>query len=195
MNSDSPKNPRDELEAKLTALLLGELPADEAFALGRAIEQDAELAKAFERLKQAILLVKETEAPIAGQVSTSTPLRLSEKRREALFQQFKTVKPRELEQTRACKNWWEQGVAIAAAIAVLGVGGFAFSALLNRTEKASRMTETDVAQSSATVMKGAREQLSSLSQADREKLRRSVDSSATDEKKPRYLNSNAITSH
>src|ERR1041385_6564713 len=125
MNSDSPKNPRDELEAKLTALLLGELPADEAFALGRAIEQDAELAKTFERLKQTIILVKETEAPIAGQVPASTPLKLSEKRREALFQQFKTVKPRALEQTRARKNWWQQPVAIAAAIAILAAGGFA----------------------------------------------------------------------
>src|SRR2546430_816117 len=100
MNPDLPKNPRDELEAKLTALLLGELPADEAFTLGRAIEQDPELAKTLERLKQTIKLVRETEAPIPGQVLQSTPLKLSDKRRQALLQQFKTVKPRAFAEPR-----------------------------------------------------------------------------------------------
>src|SRR6266850_5649196 len=94
MNPDLPIPPRDDLEAKLTALLLGELPADEAFALGRAIEQNPELAKTLERLTQTIRLVRETEAPIPGQVQQSEPLRLSDKRREALLQQFKTVKPK-----------------------------------------------------------------------------------------------------
>ena len=37
MNPDLPI-PRQELEAKLTSLLLGELPADEAFALGEELE-------------------------------------------------------------------------------------------------------------------------------------------------------------
>jgi len=43
MNSDSPQSPREELEARLTALLLGELSGAEAATMRRAIEQDAEL--------------------------------------------------------------------------------------------------------------------------------------------------------
>src|SRR5436190_11915149 len=161
MNPDAPKNSREELEAKLTALLLGELPADEAFALGRALEQDPELAKTFERLKQTIVLVKETEAPVPGQVSASTPLKLSEKRREALFQQFKTVKPRAFEQERVRKNSWQQPVAIAAAIAILGVGGFALVTLLNR-EKYSSSSFAKL------------DELSSPPEGDRQKVRRNT---------------------
>ena len=62
MNPDFPRNPRDELEASLTALILGELPADQAFTLGRAIERDAELSKLYERLKRTIELVRQTAA-------------------------------------------------------------------------------------------------------------------------------------
>ncbi len=67
MNPDVPTTPREELEAKLTALLLGELPADEAFALGRSIEQDAELAKLYARLKETVGLVREATAIQAEQ--------------------------------------------------------------------------------------------------------------------------------
>ena len=38
MNPDSPLPPREELEAQLTALILGELPAEQAFVLGQAID-------------------------------------------------------------------------------------------------------------------------------------------------------------
>src|SRR5437867_11326725 len=94
MNPEIPRTPREELEARLTALLLGELPADEAFALGRAIEQDAELAKLYKRLEQTIGLVREitaSEAPSAQ----SANLKLGAQRREKLLAHFKTVNPRE----------------------------------------------------------------------------------------------------
>ena len=45
MNSDKPKTPREELEASLTALLLGELPAEKAAALRELMAKDAELVK------------------------------------------------------------------------------------------------------------------------------------------------------
>src|SRR4051812_10113787 len=101
MNSDSPKKSREELEAQLTALILGELPAEQAFALGRAIEQDAELAKLYERLKQTIQLVRQTEASPTGQTATQpAPLKLSDERRRKLLAQFKTVQPKEFIEPR-----------------------------------------------------------------------------------------------
>src|SRR4051794_36699558 len=116
MTPELPKDPRHELEAKLTALLLGELPADEAFALGRSIEQDPELKKAFERLEHTINLVKETEAPVPGQ--DPAPLKLGDKRREALLQQFKTVKPKEFEKRR---RRMVRILELAAVIAIIGL--------------------------------------------------------------------------
>ena len=74
MNPEIPKTPREELEAKLTALLLGELPADEAFALGRSIEQDAELAKLNARLKETVGLVREATVAAAAQSAPSPDL-------------------------------------------------------------------------------------------------------------------------
>jgi len=76
MTSDFPNNPRGELEARLTALLLGELPADEAATLRQAIEQDADLAKLYARLKHTIELVRETAASPAEQ-SADQPAPLS----------------------------------------------------------------------------------------------------------------------
>ena len=49
MNPEKPS--REEIEAKLTALLLGELPAEEAQLLRWAISQDAALAQLHDRLK------------------------------------------------------------------------------------------------------------------------------------------------
>ncbi len=50
MNPDKPS--RDEIEAKLTALLLGELPEEEARLLRYTISQDPALAKLHDRLKR-----------------------------------------------------------------------------------------------------------------------------------------------
>ena len=61
MNPESPKTPREELEAKVTALLLGELPPDQAFLLREIIQRDPELAAVHDRLKKTVELVRETE--------------------------------------------------------------------------------------------------------------------------------------
>ena len=94
MNSEMPKTPRQELEATLTALLLGELPTEKAAALRELIAKDPELAPLYERLKQTIGLVRETAVP-AEQGTQSAPLKLSTKRREQLLQHFKTIAPKE----------------------------------------------------------------------------------------------------
>ena len=67
MNPDFPPDPREALEASLTALLLGELPHEQAAALHQKLAQDAELAKLYERLKHTINLVRETVASPAAQ--------------------------------------------------------------------------------------------------------------------------------
>ena len=61
MNPDMPR-PREELEVRLTALLLGELSAEEAAALREIIAKDTHLAGLHERLKRAIDLVREAAA-------------------------------------------------------------------------------------------------------------------------------------
>ena len=107
MNPDIPKTPREELEARLTALLVGELPADEAFTLGRAIEQDAELAKLYTRLKETIGLVRETAATSVGQTAAQAQtLKLSETRREKLLERFKTLEPKEFIEAHERTNPW-----------------------------------------------------------------------------------------
>src|SRR5215470_14176112 len=115
MNSERPKTPREELETHLTALLLGELPADQAFALGRAIEQDAELAKLYARLKETMGLVREAASTPAEQVvSQPATLRFSEPRREKLLAHFKTVRPRTFGEPEKRTNLWFAPLAAAA---------------------------------------------------------------------------------
>jgi Mg-chelatase subunit ChlD/uncharacterized protein involved in exopolysaccharide biosynthesis/anti-sigma factor RsiW len=115
MNPDLPPNSQPELEASLTALILGELPAEQAFALGRTIEKDAELAQLYERLKQTIRLVRETaDKPAAG----PAPLKLSEQRRAELLQRFKTVKPKEFVKSRRREMRW---LEVAAVVAIIGI--------------------------------------------------------------------------
>jgi anti-sigma factor RsiW len=104
MNPDSPIDPRSALEASLTALLLGELPHDQAAALHQQLAQDAELAKLYERLKHTVNLVRETVAcPAAQTADQPTPLKLSEQRRQKLLQHFKTVAPKEFAPPR--RRW------------------------------------------------------------------------------------------
>ena len=60
MNPDTPNPLREELEARLTALLLGELNPDDAELLRKFIAQDPALSAQFERLKLTVELVRET---------------------------------------------------------------------------------------------------------------------------------------
>lgn len=96
MNPDFPQTPRDEVEQRLTALLLGELSAEESAALHRAMEQDGELAKLFARLHHTVGLVRETVAKPGEHISEpAAPAKLSTARREKLLAHFKTITPPE----------------------------------------------------------------------------------------------------
>jgi len=118
MNPDLPHNSREELEAGLTALLLGELPPDQAAQLRRAIEQDAALAALHQRLKLTIDLVRETAVQPAGQTAVQpAPLKLSESRRQELLAHFKTVAPKEFARPRR-QEWRSPGLVAAAAVLI-----------------------------------------------------------------------------
>ena len=121
MNPEIPRTPQEALEAKLTALLLGELPPDEAFTLGRSIEKDPELASLYARLKEILGLVREAAGGPSEQSCPSPALKLSEPRRERLLAHFKTVVPKEFAPKAQRETSWIIPVGIAAALlAVMG---------------------------------------------------------------------------
>src|ERR1017187_4694623 len=120
MNTDLPPDARAELEARVTAMLLGELTAEEAAALREIIAHDAELAKLHDQLRLTLDLVRETAATPAGEMAEQpAPLRLSPARREALLASFKTVEMPQLAQARAARRSWVVPLAMAAAIILM----------------------------------------------------------------------------
>ena len=140
MNPEMPLKPQDESEAQLTALLLGELPHDQAAALHQKLAEDAELAKLYERLKQTINLVRETLAtPAAQTAGQPTPLKLSDQRREKLLQHFKTIAPKEFVPPRRRGMPWLVPVGIAAAFVVI-LGGLLLPAFSKAKSRGQSLT-------------------------------------------------------
>ncbi|MBI2949229.1 MAG: von Willebrand factor type A domain-containing protein [Verrucomicrobia bacterium] len=146
MNSDSPQIPREEMEARLTAFLLGELSAEEAAEVRQALVQDVELAQLHDRLKRAIDLVREVATNPAAQAATPpTPLKLSEERRQKLLQQFKTVAPKEFTAPQDRDLSWILPMSAAAAlVALIASVGLMLPSLARGKAKAQRI-RTDVA--------------------------------------------------
>jgi Mg-chelatase subunit ChlD len=105
---------REDPEAMITALLLGELEGDEAARVRQIIAGDPGMANLYERVQLTLKLVKETAAtPVGVTAEQPAPLRLSAAKREALLAQFKTVKMPEPE--RKPPMW----VSVVARIAAL----------------------------------------------------------------------------
>ena len=120
MNPDLPPNPRAELEAKVTALLLGELSPEEAASVREMIAKDAELARLRDRLRLTLDLLRETVAtPVGETPAQPASLKLSPARREKLLAQFKTVSPKEFASPSRRKISWLIPLAAAAAFAAL----------------------------------------------------------------------------
>ena len=127
----NPQSPREELEIRITALLMGELPPDEIAALQEQIAADAELFALHARLQRAMGLLREASA-IPEQPAPPVPARISDERRARLLAHFKgetkpgsvIVKPR--------RDWkWAVPLGLAASLmALIGgamyVNGFAF---------------------------------------------------------------------
>lgn len=117
MNSDLPQTPREEMEARITSLILGELSGAEADATRRAIEHDTELARLYERLKQTIDLVREATAnPLPQTGAQPEALRLSAERRQQLLERFKTVAPKEFAASPRREMAWYVPMSIAAGL-------------------------------------------------------------------------------
>src|SRR5207248_4795566 len=121
VNPDMPRSPRHEIEVRLTALLLGELPAEEAAALRELVAKDPSLAELHERLKRAVDLVREASATAAEPAAAQAlPLKLSDERRQKLRAHFKTVAPREFIPHPRRREWsWVVPLAATAAAVVL----------------------------------------------------------------------------
>ena len=90
MNPNQPS--REPIEARITALLLGELPAAEAELLRFTISQDAALKKLQAELAQTMVLVREAEKNPAT-ANKNVSLKLSDARRKNLLAHFQTPRP------------------------------------------------------------------------------------------------------
>src|SRR5688500_7218433 len=96
----------EELEARITALLLGELTGEEAAALRKEIEGRPELKALEARLKLTIGLVEEAIASQPAELAVPEGLKLSEEKREKLLASFRTVKPAEFRERRFDFSTW-----------------------------------------------------------------------------------------
>ena len=124
----TPPTPREKLELRLTALLMGELPPEEAAALRALMAADPGLAALHARLRRAFELLREASA-LAEPPAPPAPAQLSSERREKLLAHFKTATPTPAAPLAPApiaemprRNWtWIVPTGIAAAvIAVLG---------------------------------------------------------------------------
>jgi Mg-chelatase subunit ChlD len=96
----------EEVESRITALLLGELETAEAMELEAAIEKDPELARLRDRLRQTIDLVREATTP-QPETASALPFagQLSEPRRTELLKRFKVVPLVEGASRKQTRSW------------------------------------------------------------------------------------------
>jgi len=121
MNAELPGNPREELELKITALLLGELSETEAATVRAAIAEDADLQKLHDDLKQTIHLVREaTVSAGEPQPEQGEPLKLAEGRRKALQVAF-TIPPLKPEHQADSRRAVTRLIEVLAVVAILAV--------------------------------------------------------------------------
>jgi Mg-chelatase subunit ChlD len=135
MKTDFSQLPREEIEARITTMLMGEMTEEEARELMEFVSTDAELLQLHNDLKATISLVAEASS------ATEQPI-LSEARREELLQGFKTVRSPELRERRN----WAQWAAMAAMLGLL-LGGavFVFQPSLAKHKRLAYGTEERVA--------------------------------------------------
>jgi Mg-chelatase subunit ChlD len=139
MNPELPPNPRAELEAKVTALLLGELSAAEAANVRELIAKDAELGRLRDRLSLTLDLLRETAAtPVGETPAQPASLKLSPARREALLAHFKTIAPKEFAPRPQRKISTLVELAAAAAV-ILVLASLLMPALSRAKSKSMRM--------------------------------------------------------
>ncbi len=89
MKTAIPTHPPEELEVRITALLLGELSAGESAQVRSEIGRNPEMQQLHDRLQLTMGIVQATLASTDESVSMSVP-KLSEDRRQRLWQHLKT---------------------------------------------------------------------------------------------------------
>src|SRR5579859_2929125 len=140
MTPETP-DPREALEARLTALLLGELSGAEAAALRQAIEDDPALARLHDEMAQTIKLVREVSAnPAAESGPQPAPLRMSDDKRQKLLAQFKTVKPRQFEEAKKKRRFQMTLVELVAVIAIMAILAGMLLPTLGRAKMKARIS-------------------------------------------------------
>ncbi len=144
MNPDAPQTPREELEMRLTALLMGELSREEAAALERQIAADPDLAALHARLRQAMKLLREASAL----PEQPAPVQLSAERRERLLAHFQTAVPAPsaapiIKLPR--RDWsWAVPLGLAAALIALLGGTILMNGFMpSEASRAGRGSESD----------------------------------------------------
>lgn len=85
MNPDFSQPSREELEVKITTLLLGELEADEAARVRDRISREADLARLYRELERTLVLVREAVNRPAEPSPAAVLPRMTEGRRAALL--------------------------------------------------------------------------------------------------------------
>ncbi len=116
MNPDQPS--RERIEARITALLLGELPAEEAALLRYTIAQDPALQKLHDQLQSALPLVREAaKHPADAPAEKPAPLKLSADRRKQLLAHFETPLP----ETPKEPLFWLKRIKVSTLVKVLSV--------------------------------------------------------------------------
>ncbi len=120
MNPQPPFPPHDDLEARITALLLGELPETEAAALRREIAASTDLQKLHDELARTIGLVREARGTADEKAGPSAePLTLSSDKRNRLLAAFKTVPLPVTGKKRRLVIPWREAASVAAMLALL----------------------------------------------------------------------------
>jgi len=121
MNPEPPKNPREELELRLTALLLGELSGAEAAAVRADIAKDPELTRLHDDLKQTIRLVRVAattpDEPLPADIAQ---LKLSKKRRKKLLTAF-AIPPLKKEHRKPKATFPVRLIEVLAVLAILAL--------------------------------------------------------------------------
>ncbi|MEO6740288.1 MAG: von Willebrand factor type A domain-containing protein, partial [Chthoniobacteraceae bacterium] len=122
MNPDAPRTPREEMEIRLTALLMGELSPEDAAAWKALVAADPELDALHDRLRHAMELLREAKA-IPEQPAPPVPARLSAERRAKLLAHFQGSAPAPERVIVPLKRDWKWAVPLGLAASLMALLG------------------------------------------------------------------------
>ena len=127
----------EEFEVRITAMLLGELSAEEEAEVRAVLAEDAGLMRLHDRLQLVLGLVKEASAPAAEPSvpvqaqAIPEPLTLAEERRAELLAVFQGAQPKAKEEKKVVKvSFWQRQKADLLKLAAMLVGMLAVGWLM-----------------------------------------------------------------